>query len=43
MDVGIPVEESAVMLFRMDSLGSTSAEDRAQRLQRYRVAYPEQP
>lgn len=43
MDVGIPAEESAVMLFRMDSLGSTSAEDRAQRLQRYRVAYPEQP
>lgn len=43
MDVGIPAEDSAVMLFRMDSLGSTSLEDRQQRLQRYRVAYPEQP
>jgi hypothetical protein len=41
-DVGIPAEDSAVMLFRMDSVGSVSAAEREQRQQRYRATYPAQ-
>lgn len=42
-DLGMPAEDSDVMLFRMDSVGSVSAAEREQRLQRYRQAYPTQP
>ena len=40
-DAGIPAERSSVMLFRMETLGSVSAEERVERLRKYRLKYPE--